>query len=342
LPDHLVSARELDPDPTPDADRRSFAVVVDATHAGLVLSRSRRSSQGSRLGPSPLIPHGRHERSLSRARIPEHAFSQADRLTARPKEAATVERIASASQCWRHWHVADLTAHDGQLKADHPVIMRALGRTQSATSLRWLLRNPLGFVWKYALGWSAVEEREQPLKISPEEFGKLVHELLRRCVDALEAAAGFASAGEGEIEAAMTRAADAVREEWPLQRPVPPRVLWGNTVAYGARMAIAALKAGETDQPDTKSWTEVPFGNERRADVMRDLPWDPSVPIVIPRTNVRIQGIIDRLDLRRGAGAVRVTDYKTGKIPLRAEEIVISGGAELFFTSLWKNFFRVS
>jgi hypothetical protein len=174
-----------------------------------------------------------------------------------------------------------------------------------------------------------VEEREQPLTISPEEFGKLVHELLRRCVDALETAAGFASASEGEIEAAMTRAADAVREEWPLQRPVPPRVLWSNTVAYGAQMAIAALKAGETDQPDTKSWTEVPFGNQRPADRIRDLPWDPSIPIVIPRTDVRIQGMIDRLDLRRGAGAVRVTDYKTGKIPLRPEEIVISGGAEL-------------
>ena len=329
LPDHLISAKELDPDPTPESDRRSFAVLVDAASAGLVLSRSRRSSQGNRLGPSPLLPNGQPERALSRARIPEHAFSEADRLMARPEEAASVDHVASASQCWRHWHAAGLTAHDGQFKANHPAVARAIGRTQSATSLRLLLRGPLGFVWKYALGWEAPEEREQPLTISPEDFGKLVHELLRRTVDTLEPIPGFASASASEIESAMKRAADAVREDWPLQRPVPPRVLWSNTVAYGARMATAALKAGETRQADTKSWTEVPFGNASPSDRRRDLPWDVSIPIVVPGTKVRIQGIIDRLDLRSDAGAVRVTDYKTGKPPPRPEGIVIGGGAEL-------------
>jgi hypothetical protein len=94
-------------------------------------------------------------------------------------------------------------------------------------------------------------------------------------------------------------------------------------------MATAALKAGETRQADTKSWTEVPFGNASFSDRRRDLPWDVSIPIVIPGTKVRIQGIIDRLDLRSDAGAVRVTDYKTGKPPPRPEGIVIGGGAEL-------------
>ena len=329
LPEHLVSAKELDPDPTPEADRRLYAVILGAASAGLVLSRSRRSAQGHRLGPSPLLPRGRPERALSRARIPEHAFSEADRLMARPEDAASVNHISSASQCWRDWHVTDFTTHDGQFEADHAVIARALARTQSATSMRLLLRGPLGFVWKYGLGWNTPEEKEQPLTLAAEDFGKLVHELLRRTVDTLEPAPGLARASATEIEGAMTRAAETVQEEWPLQQPVPPRVLWSNTVALGARIAIAALKAGETNEADTKSWTELPFGGARPSDRRTDLPWDPSIPIIIPGTTVRIQGIIDRLDLRRGAGAVRVTDYKTGKTPVRPEEIVIGGGNEL-------------
>jgi hypothetical protein len=320
LPDHLISAMELDPDPMPEADRRCFAVLANAAHAGLVLSRSRRSAQGHRLGPSPLLPHGRPERALSRARIPEHAFSEADRLMARPEEAALVDHVLSASQCWRHWHVADLTAHDGQFQPDHPVVERALRRTQSATSLRLLLRSPLGFVWKYALGWYTPNEKEQPLTISPEDFGKLVHELLRCTVDMLEPAGGFARASASEIETAMRCAANRVREDWPLQRPVPPGALWSNTVALGERMAIAALQAGETSEADTKSWTEVPFGGGRSFDRRAGLPWDAAIRIIVPGTEIRIQGIIDRLDLRRSAGAVRVTDYKTGKTPPRPEE----------------------
>jgi hypothetical protein len=328
LPDHLIAANELDPDPTPEADRRCFAVLTDAARAELVLSRSRRSAQGHRLGPSPLLAHGRAERALSRARIPEHAFGEADRLMARPEEAGLIHQIRSASQCWRNWHVAHLTAHDGQFQPDHPVVARALGRTQSATSLRWLLRGPLGFVWKYGFGWYAPNEREQPLTISPEDFGKLVHELLRYTVDMLEPIPGFARASAHEIETTIRRAADRLREEWPLQHPVPPGVLWSNTVAFGERLAVVALQTSKASEADSKSWTEVPFGGARPSDQRPDLPWDASVPIVVPGTEIRIQGVIDRLDLRTGARAVRVTDYKTGKTPPRAEEIVIAGGAE--------------
>ena len=90
--------------------------------------------------------------------------------------------------------------HDGRYGADHTVITGALARTQSATSLQLLLRGPLGFVWKYALGWRAPEDLQQPLTITPEDFGKLVHELLRRTVDALEPSPGFGGATREEIE----------------------------------------------------------------------------------------------------------------------------------------------
>jgi hypothetical protein len=329
LPQHIISTKAFGIDPVPEADRRAFAVIVASAHAGIVFSRSRRTSLGYRVGPSPLLPQERSEQALSRARIPLHAFSEPDRLMARPVEAAGVSHIASASRSWVNWHRTTLTDHDGRFQADHPVIARALGRIQSPTSLHLLLRGPLGFVWKYGLGWHAPQEQEQPLTIPPQELGKLVHELLRRAVDALEAESGFASVSEAEMEAALRSAAELVRDTWPLEKPVPPRVLWINTVDHGLQMAVAALKVGETTQADTRSWTELPFGDVNRSYGDRELPWDGTIPIRIPGTEVRIQGAIDRLDLRSASGAVRVTDYKTGQPPRHPERIVIGGGAEL-------------
>ena len=64
--------------------------------------------------------------------------------------------------------------------------------------------------------------------------------------------------------------------------------------------------------------------DERRA----LLPWDPTIPVVIPETMVAIGGSIDRLDLD-GAGTIaRVTDYKSGKPPDKKQP-VLKGGAEL-------------
>jgi ATP-dependent helicase/DNAse subunit B len=93
-------------------------------------------------------------------------------------------------------------------------------------------------------------------------------------------------------------------------------------------MAIAALTE-EITQADTRSWTEVPFGDVHFAGAGRDLPWDASTPVIIPDTAIRIQGAIDRLDLRSASSAVRVTDYKTGKPLQSPDRIVIGGGAEL-------------
>ena len=42
---------------------------------------------------------------------------------------------------------------DSAMRPEHPMLHTILDRTQSASSLRLLLRNPLGFVWRYGLGW---------------------------------------------------------------------------------------------------------------------------------------------------------------------------------------------
>jgi len=328
LPNHVLPGPAFDIDPVSRADRRHFAVILDAASGSVVLSRSRRGSQGNRVGRSPLL-QDHAEVTLSRARVPIHAFSEADRLMARPKDAAGNKRINSAALCWQHWHVEQLTAHDGQFSPDHPVIIRAIQRIQSATSLQRLLQDPLGFVWRYALGWSAPQDREQPLSISPDELGKLVHELLRRAVDALEPDPGYAKASDILIKESLEAAAEQVHEAWPLERPVPPKLLWRNTIDYAAAMALVGLLRKDIAEEGTRSWTEVPFGQPRDFVAARELPWDPTTRVAVPGTSICLRGTVDRLDLRRNPLAVRVTDYKTGQQPRNAASMIIAGGNEL-------------
>ncbi|WP_258768817.1 PD-(D/E)XK nuclease family protein [Bradyrhizobium arachidis] len=328
LPSHVLPVDGFDADPVARADRRHFAVILGAATGSAVLSRSRRGAQGGRVGRSPLL-QDRVGDVLSRERIPEHAFDHADRLLARPEDAAFIDQIGSANRCWKDWHVEALTEHDGCFEPDHPAIKRSIERIQSAASLQRLLRDPLGFVWKYALGFDVPQQREHPLTIAPDELGKLVHELLRRAVDALEPEPGYARASDVQIENALTDATGIVHAAWPLERPVPPKLLWGHTVDYAKAMALAGLLRKEISEEGTRSWTEVPFGQPAGFESGRELPWDPTIPVEIPGTPVRLRGTIDRLDMRSNPFAVRVTDYKTGMVPNNAARIVIGGGSEL-------------
>ena len=150
------------------------------------------------------------------------------------------------------------------MRADHPQIARAIGEIQSATSLRLMLRDPLAFVWRYVLGWRALPEDDQPLTLDARAYGELVHELLKRTVDALEPERGYARASRHEIEAALAASAETVRVQWPLERSAPPALLWQHTLAAAAQLALKALTLDETFQPGTRSWTELAFGRTGR------------------------------------------------------------------------------
>jgi RecB family exonuclease len=192
-----------------------------------------------------------------------------------------------------------------------------------------MLRDPLAFVWRYALGWRAVPEEDQPLTLDERAYGELVHELLKRTVDALEPVPGYARASRQEIEAALAAATGMVRAHWPLERSAPPALLWQHTLSVAAQLALKALTLDETFQPGTRSWTELAFGRAADGGTAHDLPWRPDADVTIPGTKVRIRGIVDRLDFTGDHRAVRVSDYKTGAEPRRADEIVLGGGAEL-------------
>jgi hypothetical protein len=229
-----------------------------------------------------------------------------------------------------------LTSNDGLIRRDHPVVMAALQRQQSATSLAKLLRDPLGYLWQYGFGWTEPSETEDPLLLDPLPFGNLLHATLQDAVTRLEASqsGGFGSASHQAIRAALDSALDSVAADWEQSQPTPPPVIWRRKLQDIRDLAVVALTFEEAILPGQRSWAEIPFGDDYRARKLTPeqrgrLPWDPLAPVIIPGTNLRIGGSIDRLDLATAGDIARVTDYKSGKPPRNGCELTLKRGAEL-------------
>ena len=327
LPNHIVPRRQLVPISITERDRATFHILASHIPGGIVLSRSRRSARGTLQSASALWPTAVTARVRMRNRVPEHAFSEADRVLARPAEARQSPHIRATRACWQNWAKAEMTPHDGAIRPDHPAVARALGRLHSATSLKRLARDPLGFVWRYALDMRPLSLAHQPLALDPLMFGELVHELLRRTVNALEPEPGFVRASRDEIEIALAAACDHIRAHWPLERPVPPTLLWSHTLAEAVRRSLPGLTRDQPFQAGTRSWTELEFGADES--IENEWPWPGNREAVIGQTKLRLGGRIDRVDLGQDGDRIRISDYKTGATPSDAARVVIAGGREL-------------
>lgn len=326
IPDHILCRRRLRPVTTPERDRLHFDVIRAGTRTTLILSRPERSATGSILSPSALWPTGQIVRK--RDRIPEHAFSEPDRLLARSDEAIKLQHVRQSRLCWRNWHQeGTYTEHDGLVAAMHPAIVAALERVQSTTTLQRLLRDPLGFVWRHALGWRSVRLDPEPLQLDPFTFGELVHELIRSAITTLEPTPGFARASQEEIAEAIEKAATVVISSWPLLRSVPPPILWWHTVAEAAKRTSRGLGSDNPIPADTRIWNEVPFGQDK-ADPST-WPWDTTVTIPIPEAGLVYRGRMDRLDIRASGDEAQITDYKSVKPPPKRQRIALGQGREL-------------
>ena len=259
LPDHIVPAHRLEPLPVHDADRRDFDTICRTTARELFCSRSRRDTEGRLNGVSPLYPANPPEVHRQRARIPQHAAGWSDRLFARPDEFDELPAAISAISCWIDWHTGRLTPNDGLIRRDHPVVMAALHRQQSATSLVKLLRDPLGYLWQYGFGWNEPSETEDPLLLDALAFGKLLHDVLRAAVTQLEASqpGGFASAAPQKIRDALCSTLGTVAAEWEQSQPTPPPVIWRRKLQDIRELAFVALTFSEAPLPGQRSWTEV-------------------------------------------------------------------------------------
>jgi hypothetical protein len=327
IPDHVMPVEKLDPLPIAEADRRDFQTIVAAAKS-VTVSLSRRDVEGRLLGRSPLVADMPEQIYLGRARIPQHAASESDRLLARPAEFVTMPAGISGLACWRDWQRGEITPHDGFVGSAHPRLRKVFDSAKSATSLKMLLRDPIRFVWRYALGWKQPDEADEPLTIDALAFGNLVHAVLRNVVERLEGGDGFAGAAAAQVESAICHALSEIAKEWEGEQPVPPAVIWRSTLERVSAMSSAALSHPLPDMPGQKSWTEIPFGALR--EVKRtNLPWDVAKAVEVPGTGIRIAGQIDRLDLAGDGKRARVIDYKTGRLNKDMADVVIKGGGEL-------------
>ena len=336
LPDHALRGVSLHERSLAQRDRSDFLAIIRSTDALVAMSRPKRDAEGRRLAPSPLLRQAvpAAKRELLPRRLPDHAFSEADRKLARPSELAMDGPAQTALAAWRDWFRKELTAHDGLVAAGHPAIQRALARIHSATSLRQLLRNPIGFVWTYALGWSMPDDLTDDLVLNPREFGEFVHRTLEATVLELESRRGLVGASEQEIAQAARGALQQVAGNWELERTVPPRIIWSAHVEEAYRMTVEALSVPIPTLNGQISYAEVPFGHEQRGDEdeqeVRDLPWDATASVQVAE-GLQIRGRIDRLDLSDSRRRARVIDYKTSRNArkLANREIDIDEGKEL-------------
>jgi hypothetical protein len=325
ISDHIIPTVELDPLPVGAADRRDFATILATTEREIVLSRARRDSEGRLLGRSSLGIHA-DETYIPRNAVPVHAFSETDRLMARPQEFVHEPQAISATTCWRNWHRTEITAHDGLVRADHPLLLAILERTQSASSLRLLLRSPLGFVWRYGMHLRMPESGTDPLVLDALGMGDLVHRTLDLALQKLEGTGGLANADEGQIASVVREAADDVAGVWESERAVPPAVIWRRTLNEACLLTNRALTYSDERLPDARFYGEVAFGGIEPKSAA-DSPWDPTTIVEIPEVGFRIAGYIDRLDLSGDGKRALVRDYKTGRPP--KDSISLDGGREL-------------
>lgn len=330
IPRHIVPSEVLDPMPLSRVDRIDFATISDTTDKLLVLSWPRRDGKGRDLGISGLVDEDYRENAvhLNRSRIANHAMSETDRLLSRPLEFRARDDANAVISTARDWLSADMTAHDGLVSAGHPRIATVLSQVQSATSLRKMLRDPLGFVWRYGLGFKAPEYEDEPLLLDSRQFGNIVHEILRRTVENLGRKGGFTSVSQEKLFEAIADARLDVGGIVETSQPVPPALIWFSTMEMAELFARAALTYPLPVHDGIKSFAEVPFGKEAKW-IRSDLPWEQDVTVEIPGTGIFVGGVIDRLDLLSDGSKAYVLDYKSGKTPPKIEEAILNGGKEL-------------
>ncbi|MFC3692155.1 PD-(D/E)XK nuclease family protein [Chenggangzhangella methanolivorans] len=327
VPEHVVRAAVLNPLPLVEADRRDFRTIMVTTSGSVTFSYPRRDAEGRALGRSPLVPDQPVEH-LRRSRIPTAAMSESDRVFARADEFASTRIAVSARACWGNWHSEEMTAHDGLVRANHPRIVAALNDPQSARSLTMMLRNPIAYLWTYGLRIQEPDDDSEPLTVDNLSYGNLVHNVLERAVAQLEADGGAARATTDDVGTAISSAVATVAAEYEADNPLPPNLIWRRTLDDVGEVSLGALSNTPEPLIGQRSYVEVPFGGETPVPGV-NYPWNIAAEVTIPGTDIKLRGRMDRVDLSGNGAQVNVTDYKTGSLPKKPNELVLNGGKEL-------------
>lgn len=330
IPDHVITTEVLNPMPLTGLDEADFNTIYTTTAETLVISWSRRDAEGKKCEPSGLLSQEliKNSKELGRSRRAPNAMSEADRLFCRPDEFSQRPEALRASEVIANWFKDDWTPHDGIIDANNPRIGATLAQVQSATSIRKLLRDPIGYVWQYALGFRAPEYEDEPLLLDSRQRGNLLHDILQQAVIHLEQNGGIATASQDQVKNAVRRARIGVAIDTAATQPVPPEVIWQQTLNAAENLAVKALTFDLPPLPGQETFCEVPFGDEK-ANLVDGVQVFTDPTVTLPGTTLKVSGRIDRLDKSGDGTTVRVIDYKSGATPKNVKDIIFKKGDEV-------------
>jgi hypothetical protein len=130
LPQHLLGQPRLPSAEATERDQIMHDIIVGQS-TSYTLSRAYRSATGCLQAASALWPKER-ERVVGRSAIPAHAFSESDRLYARPTDAGKDPQVRASRSCWRAWWDDEQhTAHDGRVEIGQLSVRRAASRSRA-------------------------------------------------------------------------------------------------------------------------------------------------------------------------------------------------------------------
>ena len=209
-----------------------------------------------------------------------------------------------------------LTEFDGNVAAiaDLPLIARGLiGPPQSASGIQTWATCPFRFLVGRVLGVAATEDVEDDRwwQIDAAERGSLVHRILERFFTEV-AASGRPGPGAAYGPQDVRRMEALAAEEF---ESAAARGVVGHPLVWDNQRAVIladlrTLLRDDAEQRGVGGWRpahlEQGFG-------MGDELWPPVTVTLPDGRGVVLRGVIDRVD--RGAGELRVIDYKTGRDP---------------------------
>ena len=228
-----------------------------------------------------------------------------------------VRSLAQEQAAWS----PSLTAWDGIVDVarspDALTRLRLAGQRSSASAAQGFADCPYRHFLQRGLSLRAWEEPERAYQIEDKDFGTLYHEVAHRLFAEL-AAAGQLPFGARDLERLADRVRVLVDEE--LARFAAAGGIMNAALLGPVRVRLRSdLEEMLRDQLEQDP-AFVPESFEREFDALE-------VPIA-PGAVVSFRGKIDRIDLSRSTGQVKVVDYKTGGYWWKKDE-QWKGGREL-------------
>jgi ATP-dependent helicase/nuclease subunit B len=217
-----------------------------------------------------------------------------------------------------------LTAWDGIVdvaaSAEPLVRLRLAGQRSSASGVQGFAECPYRHLLQRGLNLRAWEEPERAYQIEGKDFGSLYHAVAHRLFAEL-AEQGSLPFGAGDLEPLSDRLRELVDEE--LDRFAAEGGIMNAALLGPVRVRLRSdleemLKDQVGQAADDPAFVPADFERE----------FEELEVTIGAAASVSFRGKIDRLDLSRTTGQVRVIDYKTGKY-FWAKEEQFKGGREL-------------